>query len=411
MQDRELYRQILGISAPWHVERVELELSKGEVRVFVDHDAEIQWPCAECGRLCRLYDHQAERRWRHLDTCQYRTILNAKVPRSDCPEHGALVVKLPWAESSSRFTALFEGLAISWLQQASQKAVAQQLSLSWDEIHWILERAVKRGLARRQEEDIPHLGIDEKAFQKGHRYLTLVNDLDRGRVLYIAEDREEASLNGFWPTLTPRQLQGIEAIAIDMWDAYLHSIQKHVPDANRKIVFDKFHIAQHLTEAVDLVRRKEHKQLSADGDQRLKGTRYKWLRNPDNMKWKDRLQFAALKNAHLKTSRAWALKQAAMELFDYSSEAWARKHFRWWFHWATHSRLAPMIKVGGMLKRRLDNILTYLRHRITNAASESINAKIQWVKYTARGFRNKQNFKTAIYFHCGKLDMSPSPTK
>jgi len=100
-----------------------------------------------------------------------------------------------------------------------------------------------------------------------------------------------------------------------------------------------------------------------------------------------------------------------MELFDYVSEVWARKHFRWWFNWASHSRLAPMIKVGGMLKRRLDNILTYLRHRITNAASESINAKIQWVKYTARGFRNKQNFKTAIYFHCGKLDMSPSPTK
>jgi transposase len=411
MQDRELYRQILGISSPWFVDRVELELSKGEVRVYVDHEADMEWQCAECGRSCRLYDHQTERRWRHLDTCQYRTILHAKVPRSDCPEHGALVVKLPWAESSSRFTALFEALAISWLQQASQKAVAQQLNLSWDEIHLIMERAVKRGLERRQAEDIPHLGIDEKAFQKGFRYMTLVNDLDRGRVLYVAEEREEASLNGFWPTLTPRQLQGIEAIAIDMWDAYLHSIQKHVPDANRKIVFDKFHIAQHLTEAVDRVRRKEHKQLKADGDQRLKGTRYKWLRNPANMKWKDKLHFAELKNAHLKSSRAWALKQSAMELFDYVSEVWARKHFRWWFNWASHSRLAPMIKVGGMLKRRLDNILTYLRHRITNAASESINAKVQWVKYTARGFRNKQNFKNAIYFHCGKLDMSPSPTK
>ena len=411
MQDRELYRQILGISSPWFVDRVELELSKGEVRVYVDHEADMEWQCAECGRSCRLYDHQTERRWRHLDTCQYRTILHAKVPRSDCPEHGALVVKLPWAESSSRFTALFEALAISWLQQASQKAVAQQLNLSWDEIHLIMERAVKRGLERRQAEDIPHLGIDEKAFQKGFRYMTLVNDLDRGRVLYVAEEREEASLNGFWPTLTPRQLQGIEAIAIDMWDAYLHSIQKHVPDANRKIVFDKFHIAQHLTEAVDRVRRKEHKQLKADGDQRLKGIRYKWLRNPDNMKWKDKLHFAALKNSHLKSSRAWALKQSAMELFDYVSEVWARKHFRWWFNWASHSRLAPMIKVGGMLKRRLDNILTYLRHRITNAASESINAKIQWLKYTARGFRNKQNFKNAIYFHCGKLDMSPSPTK
>lgn len=411
MQDKELYRQILGISAPWYVDRVELELKKGEVRVFVDHEGDVEWPCAECGRPCRLYDHQEERIWRHLDTCQFRTVLHAKVPRSDCPEHGAKVVKLPWAGPSSRFTALFEALAISWLLQASQKAVAQQLNLSWEEIHLIMERAVKRGLERRKAENIPHLGVDEKAFQKGHRYLTLVNDLDRGRVLYIAEEREEASLNGFWSTLTRRQLHSIEAVAIDMWDAYLHSIQKHLPEADSKIVFDKFHIAQHLTEAVDQVRRKEHKRLKADGDQRLKGTRFKWLRNPDNMKWKERLQFAALKNAHLKSSRAWALKQSAMELFDYVSQVWARKHFRWWYNWASHSRLAPMIKVASMLKRRLENILTYLRHRITNAASESINAKIQWVKYTARGFRNKENFKNAVYFHCGKLDMSPSPTK
>jgi transposase len=361
--------------------------------------------------MCKLYDHQAERRWRHLDTCQYRTILHAKVPRSDCPEHGPRVVKLPWAEPSSRFTALFEALAISWLQQASQKAVAKQLQLSWDEIHLILDRAVERGLARRQAEPMPQLGIDEKAFQKGHRYFTLVNDLVRGRVLYVAEDREEKSLDGFWSTLTRPQIQSIEAVAVDMWDAYLNSIRKHVPEADRKIVFDKFHIAQHLTDAIDRVRRTENKQLRAEGDDRLKGTRFDWLRNPNNMKWREKLKFMALKKAHLKSSRAWALKQAAMEVFNYISETWARKHFRWWFNWATRSQLKPMIKVAYMLQRRFENIITYLRHRITNATSESINAKIQWVKYTARGYRNKRNFINAIYFHCGGLDMSPSPTK
>jgi transposase len=333
------------------------------------------------------------------------------VPRSDCPEHGARVVKLPWAEVGSRFTALFEGLAVSWLQQASQTAVAKQLKLSWDEIHLIMDRAVERGLKRRQAEEVTHLGVDEKAFQKGHRYVTLVNDLNRGRVLYVAEDREEKSLDGFWSTLTGSQLHSIQAVAVDMWDAYLNSIRNHLPGADGKIVFDKFHIAQYLTDAVDRVRRKEHKELKAAGDNRLKGTRFHWLRNPDNMKWKDKLKFAALKNAHLKSSRAWALKQAAMELFSYTSESWARKHFRWWFNWATHSRLQPIIKVAGMLRRRFENIITYLRHRITNAGSESINSKIQWVKYTARGYRNKQNFITAIYFHCGGLDMAPSPTK
>ena len=411
MQDRELYRQILGIESPWFVERVELELAKGEVRVYVDHSKDADWTCPECGRSCRLYDHQAERRWRHLDTCQYRTVLHAQVPRSDCSEHGPRVVKLPWAEPGSRFTALFEALAISWLQQASQKAVAEQLHLSWDEIHLILDRAVERGLKRRRAEEVPRLGVDEKAYKKGYRYLTLVNDLDRGRVLYVAEEREEASLNGFWKTLTEEQLQGIEAIAVDMWDAYLNSIRKNLPDADRKIVFDKFHIAQHLGDAVDKVRRKEQKELNAQGDPRLKGTRYSWLRNPDNMDHKEKLAFAALRKAHLKSSRAWALKQSAMDLFTYSSESWARKHFRWWYSWASRCRLQPMVKVAGMLKRRFENIITYLHHRITNAASESINAKIQWVKYTARGYRNKQNFINAIYFHCGGLDMYPSPTK
>ena len=259
MQDRELYRQILGIESPWFVERVELELAKGEVRVYVDHSKDADWTCPECGRSCRLYDHQAQRRWRHLDTCQYRTVLHAQVPRSDCSEHGPRVVKLPWAEPGSRFTALFEALAISWLQQASQKAVAEQLHLSWDEIHLILNHAVERGLKRRRAEEVPRLGVDEKAYKKGYRYLTLVNDLDRGRVLYVAEEREEASLNGFWKTLTEEQLQGIEAIAVDMWDAYLNSIRKNLPDADRKIVFDKFHIAQHLGVAVDKVRRQEQK--------------------------------------------------------------------------------------------------------------------------------------------------------
>jgi len=130
MQDHELYAAILGIQSPWRVESVELQLESGEVHVRLAHADGQQWPCAECGTLCRLYDHQAERCWRHLDTCQYRTILHAEPPRSECSQHGVKVVRLPWAEAGSRFTALFEGLAIAWLKSASQQAVADLLRLS-----------------------------------------------------------------------------------------------------------------------------------------------------------------------------------------------------------------------------------------------------------------------------------------
>jgi len=411
MQDHQLYQRILGIEGPWQVERVDLQLKEGEVHVYLTHEDNREWACAECGVLCPLYDHQPERQWRHLDTCQYRTILHAEPPRSQCPEHGVRVVKLSWAEASSRFTALFEGLAIEWLKHASQKAVGEQLRLSWDEIHGIMERAVERGLARRQAEEIPYLGVDEKAFRKGHKYLTLVNDLTRSRVLYVAEDREQSSLDGFWPTITAEQQASIEAVALDMWDPYVASVRGHLPKAEEKMVFDKFHIAKHLGEAVDRVRRREHKVLKAEGDERLKGTKYDWLRNPASMEGEQKREFADLRKSELKTARAWALKETAMDLYDYVYEKPARRHFHWWYNWAVRSRLQPMKEVAAMLKRRFENIITYLRHRITNAASESLNAKIQWIKYTARGFRNKQNFINAIYFHCGSLDLAPSPTK
>lgn len=408
MQDRDLYAAILGIRTPWIVERVDLKLAEGEVHVRLKHDDGLLWPCAECGKPCPLYDHQPERRWRHLDTCQFRTILHAAPPRSNCNEHGALAVKLPWAEPGSRFTALFEGIAIEWLKVASQKAVADQLGLSWDEVHAIQERAVARGLKRRKIENIERIGVDEKSFTKGHHYFTLVNDLDRGCVLHVAEHRTEQSLDAFWDTLSTAQRSRIQAVAMDMWDPYVNSTRRHLPGAGHKIVFDKFHIAKHLSEAVDLVRRRENKQLRAAGDDRLAGTRYDWLRSAAKMEPQDKRNFAALRESNLKTARAWALKEAMMAFFLYSYERPARKHFKWWCNWASRSRLRPMLEKARMLKRRFENIVTYLRLGVTNAASESINSKVQWVKYTARGFRNKENFKTAIYFHCGKLDLMPT---
>jgi transposase len=405
MQDRQLYAQILGITDPWFVDRVELKLEHGEVHVFLNHPVGVKWPCPECGNLCKLHDHQPTRTWRHLDTCQYQTILHADPPRSDCEKHGPKVVKLPWAEQRGRFTLLFERLAIDWLRAASQKAVAQNLKLSWDEIHGIMNRAVERGLARRESEPLKYIGVDEKAFRKGHNYLTIVNDLDHGRVLYVAEDRKETSLDGFWPMLNEKQKEGILGVAMDMWDPYVNSVNKHLPDANQKIVFDKFHIAGHLGEAVDRVRREERKNPTADDS--LIGTKYLWLRNPESFTAEAWKAFQSLRKSTLQTARAWALKESAMSLFDFVYEGAARNHFKWWYNWATHSRLQPVIKVARTLKGRLANILTYLKHRITNATSESINAKIQWVKYTARGFRNKHNFVAAIYFHCGGLNMVP----
>jgi transposase len=320
------------------------------------------------------------------------------------------VVRVSWAESQSHFTALFERLVIDWLGSASQQAVARRMGLTWDEVHGIMDRAVRRGLERRKVQELHYLGVDEKAFCKGHNYVTIVTDLDRGHVLHVAADRKQTSLDGFWQQLTTTQKAGIAGVAMDMWDPYVRSTLEHVPDAEKKIVYDKFHVAKHLGEAVDKVRRQENKELRAEGDDRLVGTKYDWLRNPDNMPDDQWREFGELRRSKLRTARAWALKEQGMVLWDYRYDGPARKHFAWWYRWATHSRLKPMMDKARMLKERLDNILTYLKHPITNATSESLNSKIQWVKYTARGYRNFNNFINAIYFHCGGLDMVPSPT-
>jgi len=408
MQDRQLYQQILGIVSPWFVSRVELDLEAEEVHVFLEHKKTASWCCPECGEVCPLHDHQPERAWRHLDTCQYRTVLHAELPRTRCDKHAEVVVEISWAASHGRFTALFERLVIDWLGAASQQAVADRIGLSWDEVHGIMERAVKRGLSRRQAEPIRYIGVDEKSFRKRHRYVTVVTDIDRGRVLYVAEDRKRKSLDGFWATLSETQLASIEGVAMDMWGPYINSTKEHLPDADEKIVFDKFHVAKHLGEGVDKVRRGENKELCKAKDNRLVGTKYDWLKGRDKFDDKAWRAFSQLRRGNLKTSRAWAMGKQAMKLWDYTYRGAAENHFRWWYRWATHSRLKPMIEKAKMLKSHLQSILNYLTHPITNALSESLNSKIQWVKYTARGFRNQDNFKTAIYFHCGALDLLPA---
>lgn len=410
MEDRELYQAILGLSEPWTVDRVELKEADQAVEVWVRERDGTGFACPDCGERSPIYD-RSERRWRHLDTCQFTTILCARVPRVECPEHGVKTVRVPWAEPGSRFTLLFERLAISWLRESTPSAVARRLSLSWDEAEGIMQRAVRRGLVRRTTESastpVTRIGIDEKSFLKRHQYVSIVVDLDRKRVLHIADDRKAESLVPYFAGLTEAERAGITAIAMDMWEPYRKTVRAHVPNADAKIVFDRFHVSAHVTSAVDAVRKQEHKALAANGDTRLTGTKYAWLKNPKHFSRKAWRAFAALRDSTLKSARAWAMKESLRRLWDYTYVGAARRFFTWWYGWAMRSRLEPMKKVARMIKAHLENILTYLTHRVTNAVTEGLNAKIQWVKYSARGYRNRESFKTAILFHCGGLDLEP----
>ena len=190
-----------------------------------------------------------------------------------------------------------------------------------------------------------------------------------------------------------------------MWDSFITSTQNHVPQAD--IVHDKFHISKYLGEAVDKVRKTEHKTLMQNGDETLKGAKYLYLKNPESMRDEVEEKFKELCKETLQVGRAWSIKELFKDFWTYTYEASAVKFFNRWYWWATHSQLAPIIKVAKMLKRHFDNIITYLQHRITNGKTEGFNSKIQSIKSNARGFRNFANYRISILFYCGRLALYP----
>jgi transposase len=405
MQDKELYRQILGIESPWRVEDVELDTDKREVLVWLAN-VQQELPCPECAERCPRHDVR-HRRWRHLDTCQFQTTLCAQVPRIRCPEHGVRQVKVPWAEAGSGFTALFEALVISWLLEASVSAVARLLDLPWSSVAGIRRRAVQRGMARREAHLPKHLGVDETSFQKRHEYVTVLIDQETATVVHVADGRSRSVLDEFFDRFSLEERERVESVAMDMWQAYIASVKASIPDAERKIVFDKFHVAQHLCDAVDRVRREENRALSREGDDRLKKSRYLWLQNPASMSWQNRERLESLRSLSLRTARAWAIKEFAATLWRYRSRAWARKAWLRWYSWAIRSRLEPIKRVARMIKSHLEGIVNAVVSGVTNARAEGINSRIQWIKRTACGYRNRNHFREAIYFHLGGLDLFP----
>jgi transposase len=408
MKDRELYQQVLGLQRPWRVERVELDVSHKRVDIWLEHEAATTWHCPHCAGTGGCYDHVAERTWRHMDTCPFQTHVRARIPRMKCAEHGVVQVQVPWAESHGRFTLLFERLIIEVLQCTDTVAGAcALLGISWDESFGVMKRAVARGRARKPAKPIPYIGVDEKAFRKGHSYMTIVCDLQCGTVEHVGEDRKIESLSAYFQGLSPEQLQGIEGVAMDMWQPYVQATNQHVPLAAQKIVFDRFHIMGTMNKAVDQVRKQEHRTLMNEGDERLKGTKYLWLYAQENVPESKQNAFDAVRNQQLKTSRAWAIKETLRALWSYRSLPHARRFFNRWFGWARRSRLKPVRQAAMTFKRHIENILTYCKHRITNGVAEGLNSRIMTIKRKACGHRNKNNFITAIYFHCGGLNLYP----
>jgi transposase len=398
------FNKLLNLPSPWHVTSAQ-PTSETKIDVRIIYDSK-RGACPECGKDCKVYDVRPSRSWRHLDTLQYATYLHCEIPRIKCNTCDQVKsLEVPWSEVRNHFTHLFENHVIDVLQASrSVEESRKLLGINWHQLDVIKKRAVARGMSKRVDSEISKVGIDEKSYAKGHQYASIMVDLSDAKVLDIVKGRKITDAKKLIKQGVPEQFRdSVQAVAIDMNKGFQSAVEQVLPKS--KIVHDVFHIAQHLNQAVDKTRRAEHKVLLRDDNNSLAKLRYPLLRNSEKLKPDQLDMFKVLKDAGYETANCWRLKELFRCFWRYDHRENAKSFFLNWYEKATKSGLRHLEKVANMINNRLDNVLNFFTHRITNAKAEGVNSKIQTVQSNSRGFRSFENLRIAILFYCGKLDL------
>ena len=408
MLSTDAFTQLLNFPQPWMIERMEISAAPEEVHVWVVHGRG-PLACPTCQSLCPVHDHASERVWRHLDLWKAQTFIHARLPRVRCPQHGVVQITVPWATPFLNMTMDLERAVIT--QVLACKTVSGAcgvLPMGWDQVRGVMERAVERGLARRADDEVTYIGVDEKALLKRHRYVTLVYDLQRKLVLDVMPERTEESLLSFYRSWKPARLANIRMITMDMWGPYKTATLKMVPLAWDKIVHDRFHVAQHMGKAVDRVRIDEHRALMEASDHTLKGTKHWWLYGLENLPRHLLADLANLVASDLQTAKAWTVKEHLRHLWAMTSVDTARDYATAWARAAKDTGLKPVIAVADLVLNHLDQIINFARNPVTNAGAEGINSIVMTLQRAARGYRTWKTFRLAILFYCGGLALYPT---
>lgn len=359
--------------------------------------------CSRCGRKRPGYDALGMRRWRHLDFGGWEVYLEAQLRRVQCRRCGIVVEQVSWADPSSRFTRPFEEL-VAWLAQRSDKTkITHELRIAWRTVGRIVERVVARHREPIDWSKVTGIAIDELSYRKGQHYLTLVSDLDSSRVLWSREGRSAATLEEFFAKIGPEACARIRHAAIDMCEAYAKAIRKWLPHAT--LIYDRFHVQQLASKAMDEVRRSEWRQVrgtdAADG---IKHLRWALLRNPWNVTPSEDERLSVLPRKNRKIWRGYLLKEALAGIYrQLYTPPWARRRFQEWLAWALRSRLEPFRKVARTIKRCLDGVLAYFETGYTTSRAEGMNTKARLATRQAFGFRSAEAVMAMIELRCSGL--------
>lgn len=365
--------------------------------------------CSGCGERVRPRDRLPERTWRHVPLWGIPVTLTYRPVRVDCRGCGVRVETIPWSDGKSPLSEALIVTLATWSRLLAWDVVARLFGVSWSTVRLAVERAVAYGLEHRDVSQVVYLGMDEISRRRGHIYHTQIYDLGEKRLLWSAEGREAATARAFFETMGPAWCEQLRAICCDMWAPYVDVVREMCPNA--VIVFDKFHIIRHLLKAVNDVRKAEARALRKKHPKLLAGTRYVWLKNPENLTPAQEQRLSYLEKLNLKTNRAYLLKDLFSLFWDYRTKKQAKEFLRWWFWKATHSRLEPMRRFAWMLRRHEDGILAWIRTPIDNGAVEAMNNNAKAISHRARGYRTEKTFTLAMLHCLGKLSLPQTTHK
>jgi len=361
--------------------------------------------CGNCSLpSSRIHSRGKPRLWRDLRVRDQELVLRYAPVRVKCRRCGPRAEKLPWADKWQRITTAMAQAVAKLSRELAWKATARHFGLDWKSVAAAVKRAVTRGLELRRWEPLHAIGIDEVSRSKGQRYLTLVYDLERRRLVWVGENRDAETMKRFFTWLGPRRARSILIVCCDMWAVYLDAVRTNLPRAF--VVFDRFHIVQHLNRAVDDVRRQTWRQLRGEEKTAFKRTRWLWLKNPWNLKTDEKRRLSALCRKNSPIVRAYLLKEAFQRFWDYKRAGWSEPYMKQWLWWASHSRLQPFVKFARMIRKHLDGILLWTKLPVANGALEGMNNKVKIVSHRAYGYRTVDTYITAIWHGCGDLPLA-----
>jgi transposase len=396
-----LFAVALGITPPWVVEGIEFSKENKRLDIKIGFRRGATFACPVCGTAAPVHD-TSEKAWRHLNFFQFEAYMTARVPRLKCPnaDHGVKQVPVPWARAGSGFTLLFEALVMALVREMPVKAAAALLGEHDTRIWRVIDHYVQSARAQADHSEVRCVGMDETSARRGHDYISLFYDMDQRRLLFGTEGCDHETVKAFTEDLKAHNgaPENITDACLDMSKAFIKGVKEALPNA--EITFDPFHLIKHMNDALSQVRAEEAKFYP----EMMKGSRYSFLKNPENLTKKQEETLTRLCCYRLKTARAYLIKLALQDVYFALTREEAEVRLKNWYSWAIRSQIEQVRAVAKTVKNHWSGILSWFNSKLSNGFIEAINGLIQAAKRRARGYRTTKNLINMAYLIAGKLE-------